>query len=231
MIWIRFNPFARLKTLFPSFRVTFLTYQPKTLLNGIESAKSHRKITKISLCAEKTAFFAVLNRIFMKKWSQSLLGILAFLLVASQKTQAAPGDLDTSFGVNGVMIQNIKDHKEVNDGFRFNERGFGDVVAAKLQPDNKMLVLGYSSEGVKLMRYLSRGTLDPSFGNNGIVTDLVERPDYYFAVPASSLEIQSSGKIIVGIVRTNFYNPGAGILIRYDTSGSARNFVSGVSFH
>lgn len=95
-----------------------------------------------------------------RKWRQF---ISAQLLTASIiigvviSANGAWGDFDTSFGTGGT-------YQETAAGYQL-----GDVV---MQPDGKILVTGskLNSNGKKrffLRRYLSNGTPDTSFGNNG----------------------------------------------------------------
>jgi uncharacterized delta-60 repeat protein len=66
---------------------------------------------------------------------------------------AAPGDLDLSFGGDG----------KVTTDFGTGEDGAGDVA---LQPDGKIVVAGWDSDDDEfvLVRYLTDGALDTSFG-------------------------------------------------------------------
>jgi uncharacterized delta-60 repeat protein len=76
-----------------------------------------------------------------------------------------------------------------------------------LQPDSKILVVGYSGSNLIVARYLPDGTLDSSFGTGGISTTT-------FATGAS-IALQPDGKILVGGVS------GFGYLIaRLNSNGS-----------
>ena len=72
------------------------------------------------------------------------------------------GTLDPSFGTGGVVTTDFA--------------GGDDLIAALvLQPDGRILVAGWAgdlSDGqdVALARYDATGTLDPSFGDGGLVT-------------------------------------------------------------
>ena len=74
------------------------------------------------------------------------------------------GTLDTTFATGGKATLGI---------------GAGEDIARgiALQPDGKILVAGYSNNGSNddfaLVRYLPNGTLDTSFGTNGIVTTAI----------------------------------------------------------
>lgn len=89
---------------------------------------------------------------------------LAMLCISAGSAQAAPGDLDPSFGSGGKVT--------LNPGS--GEDGAGDVA---IQPDGKIVVAGWDRDGGEfvLARYLTDGTLDTSFGGgDGIAsTDLL----------------------------------------------------------
>jgi uncharacterized delta-60 repeat protein len=87
------------------------------------------------------------------------------------------GALDTSFGNNGIVVSNYSSR-------------YSDVA---LQVDGKIILVGgYDADVFTVLRYLSNGTLDSSFGNNGFV-------DGNFGVTgyAASVLIQSDNKIVV----------------------------------
>jgi len=96
------------------------------------------------------------------------------------------GTVDSTFGTNGVS---------------FNSIGVYDAVAysAAVQKDGKIVVAGYSkttyagSIEFTLVRYNSNGTLDNTFGTDGIVTTNMSNSDDL----AESVIIQSDGKIVI----------------------------------
>ncbi|SFQ55366.1 T9SS type A sorting domain-containing protein [Parafilimonas terrae] len=71
---------------------------------------------------------------------------------------AQPGTLDRSFGDTGVVITPI----------------YGELLTIGLQSDGKIIAAGASTsldkDGSTLARYLNDGTIDSSFGENGIST-------------------------------------------------------------
>jgi uncharacterized delta-60 repeat protein len=108
------------------------------------------------------------------------------------------GSLDTTFGAGGKVLTYY------NSGRAF------DMV---IQPDGKILVVGraYVSTGeFALLRYLSDGSLDPSFGTGGtLYTNFSEAFDIAYAVA-----LQPDGKIVAaGTTGQDF------ALARYDTNG------------
>jgi len=114
----------------------------------------------------------------------------------------ANGTLDTSFDMDG---------KVVTDFFGETDRGY----AITTQPDGKIIAIGYAntttSSDFALARYNTDGSLDTSFGTDGLVTsDFLELGNFAYAVV-----LQPDGKIVVaGESSYNF------TLARYNTDGS-----------
>jgi uncharacterized delta-60 repeat protein len=109
----------------------------------------------------------------------------------------ATGELDTSFGSGGVVVTDM--------GTDFDEAG-GVVV----QGDGKILVSGHTSSGYGLARYNTNGSLDTSFGGDGIVTTELDVDATGFAVA-----LQADGKILVSGTTD------AGLTVaRYNSNGS-----------
>jgi uncharacterized delta-60 repeat protein len=88
---------------------------------------------------------------------------------------------DSSFGDGGL----------VTVGFG---KGYSSAVDAALQPDGKIVALARtlssSSHGSKLVRYLSNGSLDSSFGTGGLA-------DVHPDSDPKALAVQPDGKIVV----------------------------------
>ena len=96
----------------------------------------------------------------------------------------ANGAFDTSFNSTGKVITPIGSSDD-----------YGYSVA--LQPDGKIVVAGYCSNGANLdfclARYLANGTLDTSFGSTGkVITAIGSSTDV-----ANSAALQPDGKIVV----------------------------------
>ena len=109
--------------------------------------------------------------------------MLGLTVISTTPSFATPGDLDTSFGGTGKVITAI---------------GSGDDTAraVAIQPDGKIIVVGYCSNANNadfcLARYLGTGALDTSFGTAGKVTTAIgSGGDSAFAVA-----LQPDGKII-----------------------------------
>ncbi len=124
------------------------------------------------------------------------------------------GTLDTSFGVIGTGL-----HRPNIDQ---NRADF--AVAAAIRPDGKIVVLGLiGSSQMYLLQYLSNGTLDPGFGNQGYIVHSNE--------PAYSIHLQSNGKIITSHASGIYANFLGGIIRRYNADGSIDNSFSTIGVH
>jgi uncharacterized delta-60 repeat protein len=134
--------------------------------------------------------------------------LLVMQVAVSQPASAAPGDLDPTFGIGGVVTTN----------FGPGSSGGASVQALVRQPDGKIVAVGYaafSSESVALARYESNGSLDPSFGAGGRVTTPVGGT---FA-QARAASLQPDGKIVVAGFTFLGVNPSF-VLLRYLPDGS-----------
>ncbi len=142
---------------------------------------------------------------FMDKYL--LAGVFLFGLQIAGFAQA--GTLDPTFGTGGIVTTNF--------GLR---EDFGGQVL--LQPDGKIVVVGWSYDGVTedfaLARYLSDGNLDETFGNGGKVITDFEAKDNVAARGA----LQKDGKILlVGTYRTGPVGAAdKGMLVRYLPDGN-----------
>jgi uncharacterized delta-60 repeat protein len=106
------------------------------------------------------------------------LGSLALGSFASRPAYAAAGDLDTTFGKNGVTVTSVSG----TDGI---------VNSIELQSDGKILVY---VGGTAVLRYMPNGVLDPSFGSHGVA--VLTSPI------GGTLVLQPDGKIVIGGVVT-----------------------------
>jgi uncharacterized delta-60 repeat protein len=86
--------------------------------------------------------------------------VAAAALVLATAALAAPGDLDPSFGGDGIVTTAI---------------GPGDDFAEGIavSPDGSIVAAGASSDDFAVARYAKDGTLDTSFGGDGVVTTAV----------------------------------------------------------
>ena len=111
------------------------------------------------------------------------------------------GTLDPTFGDGGMVTTNFT-----------NEGDFARDVA--IQTDGKIVAAGPSSGGgaadFALARYDPDGTLDPTFGDGGMVTtNFGHRDDPW------GITLQADGKIVAA-----GYGAGSFALARYDTDGT-----------
>ncbi len=119
----------------------------------------------------------------------------------------ADGTLDNTFGVGGIVTDNISSKNWI----------FSTVI----QPDGKIIAVGYTGSGISkeilLLRYNANGTLDNSFGVGGVVTTHVNISQEGF-----SLALQPDWKIVVS---AHIYN-GTDFdvaLARYNPNGTLDN--------
>ena len=121
------------------------------------------------------------------------------------------GLLDTSFGIDGRVITNLSDKLD-------------KITSVLIQNDGKILALGTTSDNsnysdFSIVRYNSDGTLDSSFGNNGITITSIRTWDFDYA-----LALQDDNKIVVSGSTSNEFNPVFGpdydfLVLKYDKYG------------
>jgi uncharacterized delta-60 repeat protein len=111
---------------------------------------------------------------------------LALVLATTPAARTAPGDLDPTFGGDGVVRTDLTPAED--DGY-----------AVTIQPDGKIVVAGEAGIGgpnprFAIVRYETDGSLDPSFGDGDgkVSIDFTPRDDFPYAV-----RIQADGKIVV----------------------------------
>lgn len=139
----------------------------------------------------------------MKKFT--LLLSLLFLVVGIQAQN--PGDFDSSFGTDGVVMTAIGNN-------------FGMAYDLVVQPDGKIVLAGKARLGTykfALARYNSDGSLDQSFGENGIVTTAIGISDH-----GKSVALLADGRIIVSGY-TEDANAYHAVVARYNSDGSIDN--------
>ena len=124
-----------------------------------------------------------------------------FLLIAYE----ADGNLDTSFGIDGVVRTDFAN-------------GWDDGRAIWIQSDGKILVAGwatvYANRDFALARYNPDGSLDTSFGTNGKVSVQLGGED-----EAYGIALQPDGKILVAGGVNNAPPTGFAVL-RFNPDGS-----------
>ncbi len=153
--------------------------------------------------------------------SISALKALLVLTLGLTIAQAAPGDLDPTFGGGTGKV--------VTPDFRPDPSASSSASAMVIQPDGKILVAGETNElagvfnrsYVIMARYNMDGSLDQSFGTGGKVVSDIGGPQ----VEIYAIVLQADGKILVGGTSTiwevigvnNGYNF---ILLRFNPNGT-----------
>ncbi len=121
----------------------------------------------------------------------ALASLLALQFHLTQATPQAPGDLDTTFGTNGVTITHVNG----------NDVPYG----LALRSDGKFFVIAEadfmsSSQSVMLL-YNADGTLDSGFGSSGV--NVLTPFNVGFAGQATAVALQSDGKpVVAGFLST-----------------------------
>ena len=141
---------------------------------------------------------------------KNIITILTVLTTLNVLAQPA-GTLDQSFGIGGKVITSITSGQD---------KAYGVVI----QPDGKIIVAGYSTSTLTgkdftVVRYNTDGSLDNTFGTNGIVTTdlLLVSEDI-----AYSVALQTDGKIVLAGYCDNGSNRDAA-LVRYNSNGVLDN--------
>ena len=137
---------------------------------------------------------------------------LTFLLLINLLTfsvLAADGDLDSSFGTNGMVIETFYDLQSINS-------------SVAVQPDGKIVVAGYTSllsngqTDFTIVRYHPNGSLDTGFGTGGkVLTDNNGKLDN---VP--EILVLPDGKILLVGQSRNAEDRPAIAIYRYHSNGS-----------
>ncbi len=108
------------------------------------------------------------------------------------------GTLDLSFGINGIV------HSD------FTDRGYfsGSTSAITTQNDGKILVAAYFNNSqfisyTGIIRYLPNGTLDSSFGVNGVTTTAFMNTGHRTAAYTNAITADANNNILI----TGQYSP------------------------
>lgn len=119
------------------------------------------------------------------------------------------GTIDNTFGTSGSTVIDISPNLD-----------FGRAIA--IQADDKIILAGQSNNGtnddIVVVRLNSDGTIDNTFGSNGIVTTTVSA----YSELANDIVVQSDGKIVVGGGAYNGTSEDF-ILVRYNANGTLDN--------
>ncbi|HUM46218.1 MAG TPA: T9SS type A sorting domain-containing protein [Chitinophagales bacterium] len=124
----------------------------------------------------------------------------------NQKAFCQAGDLDSTFGNNGIVVPFLN--------------GNGNATDIAVQQDGKILVCGYSGvDGFTVIRLNESGTPDSSFGYNGISTTVVGGGNNL----DGKIAIQSDGKIVVAGNCATFDGYWSCALLRLNADGMLDN--------
>ena len=151
-------------------------------------------------------FFAFSSSFLFRSLQTVLLsGIL--IIFGASVSYAAPGDLDTTFGAGGIVTTPVS--------------ASGDLAnALVIQADGKIILAGSAGfpatgSDFALVRYHPDGTLDASFGTNGVVTTALTTG----SDSISAVALQTDGKIVAaGAAQNGTLLDFA--LVRYHPSGA-----------
>jgi uncharacterized delta-60 repeat protein len=118
-----------------------------------------------------------------------------------------PGTLDSNFGTGGIVVRNISTADD-------------QILAVAIQPDNKIVAVGYSGGIAEftVARFNTDGTPDATFGTNGVTLTSFTLPNSFVNDNsfAYAVAIQTDGKIVVG----GDIGPGLAFgLVRYTATG------------
>jgi len=128
----------------------------------------------------------------------------------------AGGALDNTFGTGGATVTSLG-----------QEFPYSAALAVTVQANGEIIMGGFAgSKGsnpyapppfsIALARYTSSGTLDHTFGSNGVVITLITDASYDWI---SGLAIQSDGKILaianLGAVNKERASVAGGLALRY----------------
>jgi uncharacterized delta-60 repeat protein len=110
--------------------------------------------------------------------------IFTFIYAFSSPVYAAPGDLDRSFGVGGIVKTPFMEANSID--------------ASTIQPDGKVIVVGSIRQpdfnrDFYVLRFNGNGSFDTTFGVNGKLIIVISNRDER----ASGVTLQADGKIIV----------------------------------
>ncbi|MDB5309127.1 MAG: hlyA 4 [Gemmataceae bacterium] len=133
------------------------------------------------------------------------------ITATAQITQGSPFGLDPTFGTGGLARTSLSMSIQPPH------------AATAVQPDGKILAASeYSGTSWQLTRLNPDGSLDTSFGTNGVVVTAFSDPNRNRPVP-HTVVIQGDGKILVGGSYGGYSTTQLGLLARYNANGAPDN--------
>ena len=134
--------------------------------------------------------------------------VFSATLLTSVRVAANDGDFVPTFDNEGFVTTDFSEFDQIND--------------IAIQPDGKIVAVGRTFDGrfqsrsrMMVTRYNADGSLDTTFGSDGIVT----AGEVGTNAKANCVALQADGKIIVGGRGDFIFGPGFALL-RYNTDGS-----------
>ena len=133
-----------------------------------------------------------------------LILVIVMTLSALPAASTTPGDLDPTFGTGGMVAGSL----------------LIEIRALIQQPTAKLIAAGYSHNGTTshfaLVRYNVDGTVDSTFGVDGIAATVIGSRSSY----ANALLQQSDGKVVAAGTAIDFPQTGSFGLARYNQDGT-----------
>lgn len=111
------------------------------------------------------------------------------------------GSIDQTFGTNGVVFTS----------FGVNRDWINSIA---LQSDGKIVAGGFSSNRMAMARYLTDGSLDPTFGTNGLVLNIIANTSQTFI---NGLALSQDGIYACGFSTDSTNNS---TIVKYDYDGN-----------
>ncbi len=138
---------------------------------------------------------------------------MAITLLFSTGAFAASGTLDSTFGVNGIVIADLGSASDSGSGVAVqSDGGIFLLGSAQLNPANL-------NDLTKIIsRYNSNGTVDNSYGVGGRIFPGTQ------SIPGSKIAVQSDGKLIVA-----GSSNGSIVVARYNSNGTSLDTAFGTN--
>ena len=123
----------------------------------------------------------------------------------------ANGQIDSSFSGDGKLTTNFSPNQSSS---------YDAAYAVAIQKDGKIIAAGVSNNNLSLARYNTDGSLDNTFGSQGLVKSNFK---YNSNVPTTTaIALQNDGKIVVA---------GGFSMVRYNANGTLDNTFNGNGIH